>query len=69
MTEHLLSARDVRKNYGPTTALDGASVVIDAGRVTALVGPSGSGKSTLLLCLAGIVRADSGEVVYQGKKT
>jgi putative ABC transport system ATP-binding protein len=70
MTTHaqpLLAAIDLYKSYGPTVALAGASVRINAGEVVAVMGPSGSGKSTLLHCIAGIVPADSGRVLYQGR--
>ena len=60
----LLVADELRKSYGPTTALDGAEFSIHPGEVVAVMGPSGSGKSTLLHCLAGIVRPDSGTVRY-----
>jgi putative ABC transport system ATP-binding protein len=66
-TEPLLQATDVRKSYGRTAALDGAGLTVRAGEIVAVMGPSGSGKSTLLHCLAGIVRADSGEVRYRGR--
>src|SRR5262245_1874397 len=64
----LLSAIDLRKSYGPTTALDGASMHVRAGEVLAIMGPSGSGKSTLLHCLAGIVPPDDGRVVYRDRE-
>ncbi|MDJ0342729.1 ABC transporter ATP-binding protein [Streptomyces sp. H10-C2] len=62
----LLSADALHKTYGPTPALDGADFTIRSGEVVAVMGPSGSGKSTLLHCLAGIVRPDSGKVLYRG---
>jgi putative ABC transport system ATP-binding protein len=65
-TEPLLVATGLRKSYGHTPALDGADLTIRSGEVVAVMGPSGSGKSTLLHCLAGIVRADAGEVRYRG---
>ncbi|HEX5595826.1 MAG TPA: ABC transporter ATP-binding protein [Micromonosporaceae bacterium] len=69
MTEEpLLVAEDVKKTFGKTTALDGASLKVEAGEVVAVMGPSGSGKSTLLHCLAGIVRPDAGQVRYQGRE-
>ncbi|SEN55323.1 ABC transporter ATP-binding protein [Actinacidiphila rubida] len=67
LTEPLLQATDVHKSYGRTAALDGAALTVRAGEVVAVMGPSGSGKSTLLHCLAGIVRADSGQVRYRGR--
>ncbi|MFF3254548.1 MULTISPECIES: ABC transporter ATP-binding protein [Streptomycetaceae] len=62
-----MEAVDLHKAYGPTPALDGAEFAIRAGEVVAVMGPSGSGKSTLLHCLAGIVRPDSGSVLYRGR--
>jgi putative ABC transport system ATP-binding protein len=64
----LLSAVDLRKSFGATTALDGAGMTVRAGEVVAVMGPSGSGKSTLLHCLAGIVRPDAGRVMYAGRE-
>ncbi|PYC64921.1 macrolide ABC transporter ATP-binding protein [Micromonospora arborensis] len=64
----LLSGIDLRKTYGSTQALSGATFHVRAGEVVAIMGSSGSGKSTLLHCLAGIVRPDGGEVHYQGRQ-
>ncbi|MFI5845341.1 ABC transporter ATP-binding protein [Catenuloplanes sp. NPDC051500] len=62
----LLTAHDLHLSFGPTTALDGASLTVRAGEVLALMGPSGSGKSTLLHCLAGILTPESGRVLFDG---
>jgi len=66
--EPLLTAEDLRLSFGPTQALDSASLRVHAGEVLALMGPSGSGKSTLLHCLAGILTPDSGRVLYAGRE-
>jgi putative ABC transport system ATP-binding protein len=63
----LIEARGIRKSFGQTPALRGASVTVRQGEIFAIVGPSGSGKSTLLHCLAGIFTPDSGEVLFDGQ--
>ncbi|MEV4544087.1 ABC transporter ATP-binding protein [Micromonospora echinaurantiaca] len=67
MTAPLLVAEDLHRCFGPTRALAGASLRVDRGEVVAVMGSSGSGKSTLLHCLAGIVRPDSGRVLFAGR--
>ncbi|HJP76852.1 MAG TPA: ATP-binding cassette domain-containing protein, partial [Pseudonocardiaceae bacterium] len=62
----LLAGLDLTKAFGPTTALDHASLAIYPGEIVAVMGSSGSGKSTLLHCLAGIIAPDSGTVHYDG---
>jgi putative ABC transport system ATP-binding protein len=64
----LIEARDVRKSFGQTPALRGASVAAAQGEILAIMGPSGSGKSTLLHCLAGIFPPDGGEVWFDGQR-
>jgi putative ABC transport system ATP-binding protein len=65
----LLSGIELRKRFGKTEALRGASIEVRAGELVAVMGPSGSGKSTLLHCLAGILRPDEGEVWFDGQRT
>lgn len=66
MNDVLLKARGLRKSFGRTEALRGTALAVEQGEVVAVTGPSGSGKSTLLLCLAGVLRPQSGEVRYGG---
>ena len=68
MTDPLLRAHALRKSFGRTEALRGASLEVAPGEVVALTGASGSGKSTLLLCLAGVLRPEAGAVTYEGKR-
>jgi len=66
--EALLRGRALRKTYGRTDALRGASLDVNAGEIVAITGPSGSGKSTMLHCLAGLVLPDSGSVTFDGQR-
>ncbi len=67
----LVRLRDVHKRYRRgnqlVPVLAGISFDIAAGEFLALMGPSGSGKSTLLNLIAGIDRADSGELIVAGE--
>ena len=62
----MIDALGIVKRFGDFTALDGVSVAVPTGSLTALLGPSGSGKSTLLRVIAGLERPDAGRVVLDG---
>lgn len=63
----LLVGRGIRKRYGRRQVLDGCSLEIGAGEVVGIVGENGAGKSTLVRVLAGVLRADTGDVVRGGR--
>ena len=50
----IVSARNVSKAYGSTTAVDNVSFDIEAGRILGLIGPNGAGKTTLLKAVLGL---------------
>ncbi len=66
--EYVVRAKNLRKSFGLTPALQDASFSVKSGEIVSIMGPSGSGKSTLLHCLAGIFKPDSGEVWFGDKR-
>ena len=55
------------KCYGKYTALDRLSFKVPEGTVYGLIGYNGAGKTTLLKTVAGVYKADSGEVLFDGE--
>lgn len=68
MTAPLVEVVDLKKNYGATKALDGASFDVSEGEIFGLLGPNGAGKSTLVSILACLLEASSGEARILGRK-
>jgi nitrate/nitrite transport system ATP-binding protein len=63
----LLELKSVCKSYGANSILSNINLNIKEGEFVAIVGFSGSGKTTLISTIAGLIQADSGEVLKQGK--
>jgi ABC-type Fe3+/spermidine/putrescine transport system ATPase subunit len=64
----VLELRDISKSFGSVQALTDVDLEVHRGEVMALVGDNGAGKSTLIKCIAGIHAADSGEIIFDGKR-
>jgi energy-coupling factor transporter ATP-binding protein EcfA2 len=63
----LLEVRSVSKRFGSLRALDNVSFGIRRGEVLGLIGPNGAGKTTLFECLAGVLPADTGDALWNGR--
>jgi ABC-type branched-subunit amino acid transport system ATPase component len=63
----LLLVRDLEVGYGDVQVLFGVDVEIGEGEIVALLGTNGAGKSTLLKAISGIVEADNGAVIFDGR--
>ncbi|WP_136688012.1 ABC transporter ATP-binding protein [Halorhabdus amylolytica] len=61
-TEPTLAVEDLRREYGPITALDDVSLAVRPGQVHCLVGPNGSGKTTLFRTLLGLITPTEGHL-------
>ena len=62
----LVELRNVTFGYGDRAVLDGITLTIPRGKVTALMGASGGGKTTVLRLIGGQQRAQQGEVLFDG---
>ncbi len=63
----LLLLKGVEAGYGNRTVLNGIDLHLDEGEIVALLGTNGAGKSTLLKSISGIVEADRGAIVLDGR--
>jgi len=64
----LLEVDDIVVRFGGVTAVDHASFVTEAGRITGLIGPNGAGKSTLLAVASGLQPPVTGDVFLEGAR-
>ena len=63
----MIEADDLRKTFGPVTALDGLKFVARDGEVTGLIGPNGAGKTTTINCIADLLNFNSGKIEIFGQ--
>jgi ABC-type branched-subunit amino acid transport system ATPase component len=64
----LLEFRGVHKRFGGLQVLTGVDLSVREGSITALIGPNGSGKTTLFNLASGALRADAGEILFDGRR-
>ena len=67
-TPYALELRDVRKSFGKTEIIRGASLAVSPGERVAIIGPNGAGKSTLFNLISGRFGSTSGEILLNGRK-
>jgi branched-chain amino acid transport system ATP-binding protein len=65
--EPLLTVESVYKHFGGIFAVNGASLSVRTGSVTALIGPNGAGKTSLFNIVSGFYRADRGAIRFAGQ--
>ncbi len=64
----LLKAINLVKEYKKRKVVNGISIEVKMGEVVGLLGPNGAGKTTCFYIMVGLIRPESGEVIYNGKK-
>jgi branched-chain amino acid transport system ATP-binding protein len=62
-----LALENVHKHFAGVRAVDGVSLVLETGEITALIGPNGAGKTTLFSTICGQLAADAGRIVFDGR--
>lgn len=65
--QELLSVKSIYKEYEGKNLLCGVDLSVHAGEILCLLGSSGSGKSTLLRIIAGLEKAEKGQICWQNK--
>jgi phospholipid/cholesterol/gamma-HCH transport system ATP-binding protein len=67
MTEPLIQFKGVQKAFGSKVIYRGLDFSVARGETVTILGPSGSGKSVMLKMLIGLLAADAGEILFDGK--
>ena len=62
----LLLTTKLTKHFGENRAVDGVDFAVREGQVLALIGSNGAGKTSLVNLISGLLRADSGQILFQG---
>lgn len=68
MGEPFLEVQSITKDFGGLRALNGASFTMGRQEILGMIGPNGAGKTTLLRLITGVLKPDSGDVHFRGKK-
>ncbi|WP_179946711.1 ATP-binding cassette domain-containing protein [Desulforamulus ferrireducens] len=63
----MLEIQDLHVSYGAIRALKGVSCHVEQGEIVALIGANGAGKTTTLRTISGLIRPQSGAIIYKGQ--
>lgn len=63
----MIKVENIVKRFGGLTAVDGCSLEVPAGSITAVIGPNGAGKTTLFSIIAGFLKPNAGRVLMDGE--
>jgi branched-chain amino acid transport system ATP-binding protein len=64
----IFDAQGVVKRFGGIRAVDGATMTVGEGSITALIGPNGAGKTTFFNVITGFYKPDGGRATFQGEQ-
>ena len=62
----ILTTEGLTKNFGGLRAVDSVSLGFEEGKLTSIIGPNGAGKTTFFNLLTGLIKPDSGKIIFNG---
>ena len=63
----ILTTEGLTKNFGGLRAVDSVSLDFEKGKLTSIIGPNGAGKTTFFNLLTGLIKPDSGRIIFEGE--
>jgi ABC-type branched-subunit amino acid transport system ATPase component len=67
MQTEILTVNQVYKSFGGNHAVENCSFHVKSGTITGLIGPNGAGKTTMFNLISGLLKTNSGEIIFQNK--
>lgn len=64
----LLQTKALSKSFGGIQAVNSCTFEVEKSSITALIGPNGAGKTTVFNLISGLLKPDSGSIIYDGKR-
>ena len=68
MDKEIVSLRNIEKSFGKISVLKDVSLSLYKGEIFGLLGPNGAGKTTFIRCLLGLLKINSGEIDFNGRR-
>jgi branched-chain amino acid transport system ATP-binding protein len=63
----ILEVKNLKKYFGEVKAVDNVNLSVNEGSILSIVGPNGAGKSTLINLITGLLKPDSGKILFEGR--
>src|SRR5512147_127353 len=64
----MLQVEGIKKSFGGFTAVNGARLDVKKGEIVAVIGPNGAGKTTLFNLITGVLKPDSGKIIFKDQE-
>ncbi len=63
----ILTTQGLTKDFGGLRAVDSVTLDVEQGKLTSVIGPNGAGKTTLFNLITGLIKPDSGRIIFHGE--